>query len=61
MKEWYVDYLVQMQLDENKDHEDLTAPLLVIASVSKSEFKFLKIYTAILMSLVYICKSKQEM
>ena len=45
MKEWYVDYLVQMLLDENNDHEDLTAPLLVIASVSKSEFKLKNLHS----------------
>jgi len=39
VKEWYVDYLVGMLLEEDGDHEDLTAPLLVIASVKKSEFR----------------------
>ena len=39
VKEWYVDYLAGMLLEEEGDHEDLTAPLLVIASVSKSEFR----------------------
>lgn len=35
VKEWYVDYLVGMLLEEDGDHEDLTAPLLVIASCSE--------------------------
>jgi len=39
MKAWYVDYLVSKMLDDKDDHEDITAPLLVIASVSKGEFK----------------------
>ncbi len=39
VKEWYVDYLAEMLLDEKGDHEDLTAPLLVIASATKSDFR----------------------
>ena len=36
VKSWYVDYLVEM-LTEG-DYEELTAPLLVVASVAKQEF-----------------------
>lgn len=39
VKEWFVDYLVDMLRDAESDHEDLTAPLLVIVSCSKGEFK----------------------
>ncbi len=39
VKEWYVDYLLNMLLKEECDHEDLTAPLLVIASVDKKAFQ----------------------
>ena len=39
VKEWFVEYLVDMLKEEESDHEDLTAPLLVIASCSKGEFK----------------------
>lgn len=39
MKEWFVEYLMEMLLEEDSDHEDLTAPLLVIASVTKEDFK----------------------
>ena len=35
VRDWYVDYLVGMLLQDKGDHEDLTAPLLVIASVTK--------------------------
>lgn len=38
VKQWYVEYLVQMLSEEVDDHEDLTAPLLVLASVTKAEF-----------------------
>ena len=38
MKSWYVEYLVGMLLKDKGDHEDLTAPLLVIASVGKDDF-----------------------
>lgn len=30
---------MEMLLDEDRDHEDITSPLLVMASVSKQEFK----------------------
>ena len=36
-KEWYVDYLATLLL--NEDAEDLTAPFVVVASVSAAEFK----------------------
>jgi hypothetical protein len=39
VKKWYVDYLVQMLSGECDDHEDLTAPLLVVVSVTKENFK----------------------
>jgi hypothetical protein len=39
VKEWYVEFLMKMLLDEGEDHEDITAPLLVIASVPKDEFR----------------------
>lgn len=39
VKQWYVDYLSNMLLKEDSDHEDLTAPLLVIVSVDKKDFK----------------------
>lgn len=39
MKSWYVEYLVEMLSCSEGDHEDLTAPLLVTASVKKEEFK----------------------
>ena len=39
IKQWYVDFLVKMLLNEEEDREDITAPLLVIVSVSKEEFK----------------------
>ena len=38
IKEWYVDYLVKMLLEEG-DCEDLTSPLLVLASVTREEFR----------------------
>jgi hypothetical protein len=41
VKEWYVDYLAEMLSNFEEDHEDLTAPLLVIASVTKEEFKLI--------------------
>ena len=37
IKEWYIDYLVNLL--EKDDHEELTAPLLVIASVGPAEFR----------------------
>ena len=39
IKEWYVEFLTKMLMDEGADHEDITAPLLVIASVPKEEFR----------------------
>ena len=36
MKSWYVEYLVELL--SQADYEDLTAPLLVVASVKKEEF-----------------------
>lgn len=39
VKEWYVDYLVGMLSEEKDDHEDLTAPLLVIASADKERMQ----------------------
>lgn len=39
VKDWYVDYLAGMLLEDKSDHEDLTAPLLVIASVEKDKFQ----------------------
>lgn len=39
VKDWYVDYLANMLHEDKGGHEDLTAPLLVIASVSKDEFQ----------------------
>lgn len=32
-------YLMSMLLQEESDHEDITAPLLVLASVTKAAFK----------------------
>ena len=39
VKEWFVEYLVDMLGEEESDHEDLTAPLLVIVSCNKAEFR----------------------
>ncbi len=39
VKEWFVQYLVSMLKEEETDHEELTDPLLVIASCSVNEFK----------------------
>ena len=39
VKEWFVQYLVTMLQDKETDHEDLTDPLLVIASCAANEFK----------------------
>ena len=38
VKQWYVDYLVKMLQNDLDDHEDLTAPLLVVTSVKKKQF-----------------------
>ena len=43
MKEWYVNFSAESLKDEESDHEELTSPLLVIASVSKFEFRDEKI------------------
>ena len=47
VKEWFVEYLMGMLEEEETDHEDLTAPLLVIVSCTKDEFrpKHLQKYT----------------
>ena len=37
VKDWYVEYLADMLADD--DQEELASPLLVISSVTKSEFK----------------------
>ena len=39
VKEWYVNFSAESLKDEESDHEELTSPLLVIASVSKFEFR----------------------
>ena len=39
VKDWYVDLLGEMLAEEAGDHEDLTAPLLVVAPVTKEDFK----------------------
>lgn len=38
VKEWYVQYLTLL-IDKDTDHEGLTAPFLVIASVESSAFQ----------------------
>lgn len=38
VKEWYIESLAGMLREEQEDHEDLTAPMLVLASVKKHEF-----------------------
>ena len=45
VKKWYVNYLVQVLSDEGNDHEDLTAPLLVIVSVSMADFKLKNLHS----------------
>jgi len=45
VKEWYVEYLTDVLLKEEGDHEDLTSPLLVIASVAPADFKQSKLST----------------
>lgn len=45
VKEWYVEYLAGMLLEENSDHEDLIAPLLVIASVNQRDFQLKNVNT----------------
>ena len=39
VKEWYVKLLMKMLKEETEDHEELTAPLLVVCSVTKETFK----------------------
>ena len=39
VKEWYVELLMKMLKEEAQDHEDLTAPLLVVCSATKDDFK----------------------
>ena len=39
VKEWYVDLLAKFLKKEENDKEDLTLPILVVASVEKKEFK----------------------
>ena len=39
VKEWYVDFIADALKDEAHDHEELSSPLLVIASVSKCDFR----------------------
>ena len=39
MKEWYVKLLMKMLQEEAEDHEELTAPLLVVCSATKDAFK----------------------
>ena len=39
IKPWYVNYLADMMETSHGDHEDLTSPLLVVASVNKQDFK----------------------
>ena len=50
VKDWYVDYLATLLLKE--DAEDLTAPFMVIASVSPSEFKAQKLNTYEVLNIV---------
>ena len=39
VKELYMNFIAKGLKDKENDHEELTSPLLVIASVSKSEFR----------------------
>ncbi len=39
VKQWYVNYLADELRKENHDLEELTAPLLVLASTTKEEFR----------------------
>ena len=39
VKEWYVKLLMKMLKEEAEDHEELTAPLLVVCSATKDAFK----------------------
>ena len=39
VKEWYVNYLADELCKDHHDHEELTAPLLVLASTTKEDFR----------------------
>ena len=39
VKEWFVEYLAEELKKENNDHEEMTAPLVIIAKVTKEEFR----------------------
>ena len=39
VKEWYVEFLATLLEEENNDHEELTAPLVVIASIKAADFQ----------------------
>lgn len=39
VKEWYVEYLAEEFRKENNDHEEMTAPLVVIANVTKEDWR----------------------
>ena len=39
VKDWYVEYLADQMVKDNEDFEELTAPLVVIASIKKNDFK----------------------
>ena len=39
VKGLYMNFITEGLKDKESDHEELTSPLLVIASVSKSEFR----------------------
>lgn len=56
VKEWYIDYLADMLSKEDDDHEDLTAPLLVVASVNATDFQERKkdSYTYQVLSTIYM-------
>ena len=57
IKQWYVELLTKMLMDEGEDHEDITAPLLVIASVPKEEFQQQKLnmYTYEVCVCMHVC------
>ena len=38
-KKWYINLLMKMLKEEAEDHEELTAPLLVVCSATKDGFK----------------------
>ena len=39
VKKWYIKLLMKMLKEEAEDHEELTAPLLVVCSATKDGFK----------------------